>query len=312
MNRSVLRPITEDEIRTFWNDGVVYLGCMFDADWVERAGAAIDEAPGAYGERNFIWPVSEAIRELVFDSPVGEIAAALLRSKTIGHMGDIEWVKDPHSESLTPWHQDQPYLQLAGRQTCNLWIGIDAATGENGAVEWVKGSHDWGKVFEPEPFDGSAPKDVRPGRERVPDFDNLRGQYDVVRFDTEPGDCIVGHGMMVHSAGPNRTDQPRRAISHNLFGDDARYAAIPPSRRAAVWRTPRITASRTASRSRPIMRCCRASGPSVPAPNGPGRRAGAICPAGRRPIAMRAFRESGQTPPPANKAHHSGPNGARL
>ena len=122
---------------------------MFDADWVERVGAAIDEAPGAYGERNFIWPVSEAIRELVFDSPVGEIAAALLRSKTIGHMGDIEWVKDPHSESLTPWHQDQPYLQLAGRQTCNLWIGIDAATGENGAVEWVKGSHDWGKVFEP-------------------------------------------------------------------------------------------------------------------------------------------------------------------
>ncbi len=230
MNRSVLRPITEDEIRTFWNDGVVYLGCMFDADWVERVGAAIDEAPGAYGERNFIWPVSEAIRELVFDSPVGEIAAALLRSKTIGHMGDIEWVKDPHSESLTPWHQDQPYLQLAGRQTCNLWIGIDAATGENGAVEWVKGSHDWGKVFEPEPFDGSAPKDVRPGRERVPDFDNLRGQYDVVRFDTEPGGCIVGHGMMVHSAGPNRTDQPRRAISHNLFGDDARYAAIPPGR----------------------------------------------------------------------------------
>ena len=75
-------------------------------------------------------------------------------------MGDIEWVKDTHSESLTPWHQDQPYLQLAGRQTCNLWIGIDAATGENGAVEWVKGSHDWGKVFEPEPFDGSAPKDV--------------------------------------------------------------------------------------------------------------------------------------------------------
>ena len=72
MNRSVLRPITEDEIRTFWNDGVVYLGCMFDADWVERVGAAIDEAPGAYGERNFIWPVSEAIRELVFDSPVGE------------------------------------------------------------------------------------------------------------------------------------------------------------------------------------------------------------------------------------------------
>ena len=145
MNRSPLRPITEDEIQTFWEDGVVYLGPMFDSEWVERVGAAIDEAPGAYGERNFIWPVSEAVREMLFDSPLGEIAATLLRSETIGHMGDIEWVKDPHSESLTPWHQDQPYLQLGGRQTCNLWVGIDPATGENGAVEWVKGSPQLGQ-----------------------------------------------------------------------------------------------------------------------------------------------------------------------
>ena len=36
--------------------------------------------------------------------------------------------------------------------------------------------------------------------------------------------------MMVHSAGPNRTDKPRRVISRNLCGDDAYLATIPPSR----------------------------------------------------------------------------------
>ena len=203
---------------------------MFDADWVERIGAAIDETPGRYDTRNFVWPVNDAVRELMFDSPLGEIAASVMRSTTARYLFDNFWVKEPHSESLTPWHQDQPYLQIAGRQICSLWTGIDRATGDNGAVEWVKGSHSWGRVFEPEPFDGSAPKDVRPGRERVPDFDKFRDQHDIVRFDTEPGDCIVGHGMTVHTAGPNRTDKQRRAIGFNLSGDDARYAMIPPGR----------------------------------------------------------------------------------
>ncbi len=230
MNRSPPRPVTEDDIRTFEGNGVVCLGPMFDADWVARIGAAIEETPGRYDTRNFVWPVNDAVRELVFDSPLGEIAASVMRSTTASYLYDNFWVKEPHSESLTPWHQDQPYLQISGRQICNLWIGVDRATEDNGAVEFVRGSHSWGHIFEPEPFDGSAPKDVRPGRERVPDFDNLRDAYDIIHFVTEPGDCIASHALMVHGAGPNRTDRVRRAISFNLFGDDARYALIPPGR----------------------------------------------------------------------------------
>ena len=244
------------------------------------------ETPGRYDTRNFVWPVNDAVRELVFDSPLGEIAASVMRSTTASYLYDNFWVKEPHSESLTPWHQDQPYLQISGRQICNLWIGVDRATEDNGAVEFVRGSHSWGHIFEPEPFDGSAPKDARLCRERVPDSDNLRDAYDIIHFVTEPGDCIASHALMVHGAGPNRTDRVRRAISFNLFGDDARYALIPPGRGME------ISLDYGLSEGDPFRRITssrHASGPNAPGLIGPGQPHGAICQTACRPVAMRVY-----------------------
>jgi len=231
MNRSLIRPITDQEIATYRRDGVVCLREMFDADWLKWLRDTVDTVPGEYGNRAFLWPNYDAFRELAFDSPVGEIAATMMGSKTCGLTIDIAFVKDPHTKSLTPWHHDLPYYQVQGEHVCGMWIGLDKATVHNGAMEWIRGSHMWQRTFEPDPFDGSGQfKKVHEGRERVLDIDNNRADYDIVMFETEPGDCIVDHGLVLHSAGDNTTDYPRRAITYALFGDKAHFSAIPPSR----------------------------------------------------------------------------------
>ena len=106
---------------------------MFDREWIEWLGDSADTVPGEYGNRAFLWPFYDAFRELAFDSPVGEIAATMMGSRTCGLTIDITFIKDPHTKSLTPWHHDQPYYQVQGEHVCGMWIGLDKGTADNGA-----------------------------------------------------------------------------------------------------------------------------------------------------------------------------------
>ena len=154
----------------------------------------------------------------------------MMRSRTCGMLFDIGFVKEPHTTDRTPWHHDTPYYQIRGSQLCGTWIGLDKTTLENGGLEWIKGSHRWGRAFEPDLFDGKVNTDISPGREQIPDIDNYREDYELVHFDTEPGDLLVDHSMVLHGGGPNLTDTPRRVITHHFYGDDARFKSMPPSR----------------------------------------------------------------------------------
>ena len=56
------------------------------------------------------------------------------------------------------------------------------------------------------------------------DIKNNRDEYDIISFDTEPGDCLIAKLGLVHGAPGNTTDRRRRAIGYRLVGDDASYA----------------------------------------------------------------------------------------
>jgi ectoine hydroxylase-related dioxygenase (phytanoyl-CoA dioxygenase family) len=58
----------------------------------------------------------------------------------------------------------------------------------------------------------------------MPDISGRRGEYDIVHFDTKPGDVVAFHLSIVHYASGNHTAGRRRAISLRYAGDDATYA----------------------------------------------------------------------------------------
>ena len=52
MDNMPLRDVTEDEIETYWRDGVVHLSSIVGMEWIERMRVALDRVldnPGPYG-----------------------------------------------------------------------------------------------------------------------------------------------------------------------------------------------------------------------------------------------------------------------
>jgi len=98
-----------------------------------------------------------------------------------------------------------------------VWVPLDAVDDENGAVQYVRGSHRDRTAFRPNLFVTTQPLPDTVGEE-VPDH---TGDPAIVQFDTEPGDVVVHHARTIHGAHANRSaDRRRRAVSVRYAGDD--------------------------------------------------------------------------------------------
>ena len=233
-------------IAAFERDGVVMLPGHFGPAWVDRLRAAVDrtlampsphgrdfnagDGDGRFFGDMFLWRHDADFRALAFDSPAPGLAAALLCSRKLNLLYDQLFVKEPGAAMKTPWHHDQPYWPVQGTQVCSLWLALDAVTAESGAVEFIAGSHRWGKWYKPTPFraEGGAAAFVASDDERIPDIDAARGDYRILCWDMQPGDCLVFHALTVHGA-PGNASASRRRRGHAVryTGDDATYAEWP-------------------------------------------------------------------------------------
>ena len=250
MNREPLSPIGGGDVAAFERDGVVCLRRMFDPDWIDFMIEAVAEAMGApgphgesytkpgnpggfYGDLD-MWQRLVSFRRFVFESPAAAIAARIMGASRVNFFYDQLLVKEPGTVERTPWHQDQPYWAVSGRQVCSIWLPFDAVAKAN-AVEYVRGSHLWRRSFLPYHFNDGTPYRER-SLEVMPDIDADRAAYDIVSFEMEPGDCLVFQAMIVHGAPGNASlSRRRRALATRWTGDDARYCvhggevAIPTS-----------------------------------------------------------------------------------
>jgi len=246
MNKAPLRPVTDQEVERFWQDGAICLHGLFDADWVtslQDATAAAMANPGklATGRSSAdhqtfyveldLWSAHAAFHDFVFESPAAAIARRFLRTGKMNLFFDQLFVKAPGAQNKTPWHQDQPYWPVHGRQVLSTWFAMDPVTLATGGLEYVRGSHDWNRVFHPESFrpdPARAAQMAGLGGEKIPDIDAARDKYDCLSWDMQPGDVLIHHGMCIHGAPANSSrDTPRRGYAVRWTGDDARWDPRP-------------------------------------------------------------------------------------
>jgi ectoine hydroxylase-related dioxygenase (phytanoyl-CoA dioxygenase family) len=230
--------ISQDAIEAFRTDGAVLLKGIF-ADWVEPLRRGIErnlEAPGRYqriytpqgGSGRFVgdycnWARIPEYRDFVFNSPAAEVARALMRSRTVRFFHEHILVKEPGTREVTPWHHDQPYYCVDGKQNVSLWTPLDPVS-KDICVEFVAGSHAWGRWFRPQKFTGIAYDHKSDALEDMPDIGGNRGAYRLLSWDVEPGDAIAFHFLTVHGAPGNLSPNRRRAFASRWLGDDAVYA----------------------------------------------------------------------------------------
>lgn len=228
--------ISQEQIDRFQQDGAVVLRDVF-GPWVEGVRQAIEEnkANPSWRERTYtpdghqsaffqdycVWQDFAGYRSLVTESPMAGLAAALMQSRTARVFHDHILVKEPGSSIKTPWHQDQPYYLVEGEQNVSFWVPLDPVPRER-TIEYVGGSHRWGKQFKPKRFDGT---DLFPGdtAESVPDIDTERDNLDILGWDVQPGDAVAFSFRTLHGAPANASTARRRVVSIRWVGDDAHF-----------------------------------------------------------------------------------------
>ncbi len=239
MNREPLDPVTDGDVVRFGRDGATVLRRVFDREWIALLAQGVERnlaAPGRHarfytpeGATDFFfgdycnWDRIEEYRAIAFDSPAPGIAARMMGSAKINFFHEHVLVKEPGTGSPTPWHHDQPYWTVDGDQVCSIWVPVDAVPRAS-CVEFVAGSHRWGKWFTPRRFVDSGEHDTEEG-EPVPDIEAHRDDYEILGWDLEAGDCIVFHALTLHGAPGNLSaKRRRRAVALRYTGDDARFA----------------------------------------------------------------------------------------
>lgn len=231
--------VTDADIEAFQRDGVVVIRGLF-ADHVETIRAGIERnmrEPGEYAAENLKpgeggrffddycnWRRIPEFVDVIENSSVAAVAAALMRSKTVQMFHDHVLVKEPGTSKPTPWHQDSPYYFVEGTQTVSFWSPMDSVT--DASLRCVAGSHLWPKQVLPTRW--LAETNFYPDSDAympVPDPD-AEGM-DVREWAMKPGDAVAFNYLILHGARGNNSDRRRRAFSLRLVGDDARYVERP-------------------------------------------------------------------------------------
>jgi ectoine hydroxylase-related dioxygenase (phytanoyl-CoA dioxygenase family) len=237
--------LTPDLIEDFRHYGAVRVRGAFTRDEValvergiernlaepsERAiVASRDEDAGRFVEDFCNWQRIPEYEQFIRGSQAATIAGRLMGTGQVRLYHDHMLVKEPGTRQRTPWHQDQPYYNIAGSQTCSLWMPVDPVSRES-TLEFVAGSH-LGPWLMPRTFMDSQARWFPEGSlQDLPDIEADRGSFPIVGWELEPGDGVFFHMLALHAAGGVGGDRRRRAFSVRYMGDDVVHAP-------RAWRT---------------------------------------------------------------------------
>lgn len=232
--------LAPEEIAAFERDGVVCLRGLFGSEWIERLRAALERnmkspgpwhrsitkpgQPGNFYYDSMMWRFDADFRAFAEQSPAAEIAGRIMGASAVHFFYDQLFVKEPGTLDPMPWHHDLPYWPFQGKQVCSIWLAIEDVTAASSGVEFVAGSHAWGKWYLPTlPYDDNK-KFESVGLEPCPDFGARRGEAGLrfLTWDMQAGDCLVFSALTVHGSGGNTAMTHRRAaLSTRWLGDDA-------------------------------------------------------------------------------------------
>ncbi|RKU31307.1 phytanoyl-CoA dioxygenase family protein [Candidatus Poribacteria bacterium] len=115
--------------------------------------------------------------------------------------------KMPYDTKIVGWHQDAGYWPLTPSKTITVWLAIDDATVENGAMRFVAGSHLLGHIT---------------SRQSKPDENSILSQIvedvnqygDIVDNELQAGEISIHTDLLLH--GSNANPSPNRRCGLTL------------------------------------------------------------------------------------------------
>lgn len=236
-------PDLHELVTDFARDGAVVIRGALSADEIALLTRGIDanlarpgplaavassaDDPGRFFEDFCSWQRIPEYERIMRDSALPAIAATLMQSASARIYHDHLLVKEAGTRQPTPWHQDQPYYNVDGRQNVSFWIPVDPVPRET-TLEFLAGSQD-GTWYMPRTFMTKQAKWFPEGAlADIPDISLPENQQRVIGWALEPGDLVAFHMLILHAAPGSATR--RRVFSARYLGDDMVHAP-------RTWRT---------------------------------------------------------------------------
>ena len=228
----------------FARDGAICVRGLVGPELLQRVTSAVDanladpsplaqmasgtDDPGRFMEDFCNWRRFPAYVELALAT--AHVAQALMGSQTVRLYHDHLLVKSGGTRQPTPWHQDQPYYDVDGRDVISMWLPVDPVP-RSSTLEFVAGTH-LGPWLMPRTFMHQEAKWFPQGTlADVPDVQANRDGFPILGWALQPGDAVFFHALTLH-ASQGAADL-RRVISIRYLGDDAtrverRWRCSPP------------------------------------------------------------------------------------
>eukprot|EP01036_Dinobryon_divergens_P057754 gene57754-77087_t len=233
-------PAPDAEARTplahdFQRDGAVVVRGVLDASEVALLTRGIEAnlaAPGPlsaeatrpgdagrFFEDFCRWQEIPAYEQILRRSRLPALAAALMQSTQVRLYHDHLLVKEPGTSTPTPWHQAQPYYNVAGHQNVSFWIPVDPVS-RAATLEFLAGSHR-GPWLMPRTFQSQQAKWFPEGSlADVPDMSAAAQRERILGWALEPGDLVAFHMLTLHASAGVEPGRRRRVFSARYLGDD--------------------------------------------------------------------------------------------
>ena len=171
-------------------------------------GETDDDYNRVFNQMVNLWVDYEIIRKYSFDTRLAEVARKISRCKRLVIYHDHGLIKPGGEQSkATNWHQDAPYWPMEQVGALSAWIALDDVNLENGCMQFIPGSHKYGRL---------APVALSTeGASVLKDIEktNIEIEVEPVVMEMEAGSVTFHHGCTFHYATPNQTSCPRRALA---------------------------------------------------------------------------------------------------
>jgi ectoine hydroxylase-related dioxygenase (phytanoyl-CoA dioxygenase family) len=221
--------LSESQVRFFQEHGYLLIEDFYSKEEIAAYREALQQARESesvlsfvhnqggpysmYEQKVNLWRDYPKIRELTFDPRRAAMVRQLTGAAQVRLFHDHYLIKPAKDSRASSWHQDQPVWPMSEFGPVNCWIPFQDVTVHNGAMAYVPGSHRWGTVkFKTDrgadtiEVEGKSPEETK-----------------VVPIPMKAGSFLFHSGFTLHYAYPNRSDQPRFAMTVIYLPDWCTY-----------------------------------------------------------------------------------------
>jgi len=176
------------------------------------------------------WRMTPGFHDILWNPSYVMAAYQLLGDKPVRFWHDQLFCKPAKHGGVVAWHQDYSYwTRTSPMQHLTTWVGLDDSSLENGCLQYIPGSQNWGLLDKP-----SLTGEMK-GLMRFITDEQARALENPVPVEMPKGYGAFHHPLTVHGSFENNSDRPRRAFVINVFADgtfsntnEAILAGVPP------------------------------------------------------------------------------------